>query len=162
MEPNIEKTTKRATETIKTRRYRFTKRNPQSQKAIFKIDRGNVEQVIQLSFPHQTELKSIDIPKEKNPNLHVIKFSNLKIACYINTPSYQMQKEKVEQVNQLLKEIGIQRKVTELTSKRDYKFEKGFIYDSDGNYSGNFSIADLKNLYSDLGAFLKVLKVKNP
>lgn len=152
---------KRATETIKTRKYRFTKKNPKTQKAIFKLDRGNVEQIISLSFPAKTELKSVEIPKEKNPNLKIIKFANLKIACYINTPLFQMNKEKKQQANDLLKELGIEKKVEDLALKRNYDFEKGFIYDLDGNYSGNFSIYDLKNLYSEIGTFLKDLKPQN-
>jgi hypothetical protein len=151
---------KRATETIKTRRYRYTKKNPKSQKAIFELDRGNVKQIIQLSFPNATEIKSVEIPKEKNPNLKIIKFGNLKIAIYVNTPTFQMNEKKKQELNEMLKELGIQKKIDDLAFKRNYSFEKGYIYDLDGNYSGTFRLNDLKMLYSDLGAFFKALKIE--
>lgn len=150
---------KRATETIKTRQYRYTKKNPKAQKAIFKIDRGNVEQIISLTFPKQTQLKSIEIPKEKNPNLVMLHLGSLKIACYINTPLFQMNKEKKTQINKLFKECGISKKVENLALSRKYQFEKGLLYDSDGNFSGTFLLHDLKNLYSEIGRFIKDIEV---
>jgi hypothetical protein len=126
---------KRATETIKTRKYRFTKKNPKTQKAIFKLDRGNVEQIISLSFPSNTQLKSVEIPKEKNPNLITLHLGDLKIAVYVSTP--------------------IKRDVKGRFIKK-LVFDKGFIYDSDGNYSGKCYLHDLRNLHLEIEALFRL------
>jgi hypothetical protein len=148
---------KRATETIKTRHYRYTKKNPQAQKAIFKLDKGNVQQIISLSFPNKTEIKSVEIPKEKNPNLFTMHLGRTKIACYLTS---EINREKIDNINKILKENSISLNLDVLSFKGKKEFEKGFIYDLDGNWSDSFKIADLKQLYSELGAFFKVVKTE--
>lgn len=72
----------RATKTTHTRRYRYTKKNPRSQIATFKIDRGNVEQVISLFFPQNSQFSDFEIPKEKNPDLITFNIGNTRFAYY--------------------------------------------------------------------------------
>lgn len=70
------------TEIIKTRRYRLTKKRPRSQKAIFKLDRGKVEQTITLFFPPSTQVRSHENQKEPNPNLFRINFGQISLIYY--------------------------------------------------------------------------------
>lgn len=159
--PKKTKKNNRATETIKTRKYRYTKKNPKSQKAIFKLDRGNVEQIISLTFPAQTELKSVAIPKEKNPNLKVMRLNRMKLACYVNFPNVTVPQIDIKDAkifDELAKKNGVKVTFYKSNLKGKIGFEKGFVYDSDGNFSESFSLNDLKELYSEIGAFLKLLK----
>jgi len=76
---------KRATKITKTRHYRVTKKNPQSQKLILKIDRGAIEQTISLFFPPNTEVKDHESTKEPNPNLIRINFGQTSLIFYLDT-----------------------------------------------------------------------------
>jgi hypothetical protein len=77
---NLKGKSKRITKTTKTRHYRYSKINPQNAIATFKIDRGNVEQIIQLHCPTGTTLTNNEIPKEKNPNLTSFYFGNMRFT----------------------------------------------------------------------------------
>jgi hypothetical protein len=46
------------------------------------MDRGSTEELITLVFPETTRFNSVEIPKEKNPNLITLHFANLKFAYY--------------------------------------------------------------------------------
>jgi hypothetical protein len=78
-------TESRSTKTTKTRRYRYTKKRPRSQKAMFIMDRGNVEQQITLFFPHNTEIQDHEHKKQPNPDLVRINLGEISLVFYKST-----------------------------------------------------------------------------
>lgn len=78
------KSQKRATKVTRTRPYHLTKRHPRSQKAIFLLDRGNVEQQITLHFPNKTEIKDVEKSKESNPMLRSIHIGSACLIWYLD------------------------------------------------------------------------------
>jgi hypothetical protein len=121
------------TKVTKTRRYRITKKNPRRARAIFKIDKGNVEQQTSIIYPKGVEIVDVEIPKEKNENLRTVHFSKMKICVYLE-----------EKIN--------------VCSNKKRKLEKGYIYDSDGIFFSSFRLNDIKMLYHDIGAIMKEIK----
>jgi hypothetical protein len=75
--------TKKATKTVKTRPYRITKKHPKRPKVVMTMDLGRVEQQIALTFPENSKIIDVEIPKERNPNLITFRISNLKFAWYL-------------------------------------------------------------------------------
>lgn len=70
--------------TKKLRKYRIDKRTSKRTVATIRVDKGQVEEVTQISFPHSAEVTSHQVPKEKNPNLTTINFGNIKVCWYLN------------------------------------------------------------------------------
>jgi len=70
--------------TKKLRKYRIDKRIPRRTLTTIRVDKGSVEEVLQISYPHSAEVTSHEIPKEKNPNLITINFGNIKVCWYLN------------------------------------------------------------------------------
>ena len=77
------KTQKRAIKITRTRRYRETKKRAYRPKAIFILDKGNVEQRISLSFPEKTREVNVEIPKEYNPEARSFWVGDLRFYYYI-------------------------------------------------------------------------------
>jgi hypothetical protein len=76
---------KRATKVTRTRPYHLRKKHPRSQKAIFLLDRGNVEQQISLFFPPNTEIRDHEHTKEPNPDLVRINIGEISLVYYKST-----------------------------------------------------------------------------
>jgi len=47
------------------------------------MDLGNVEQQISLIMPPNAKIVNVEVPKEKNPDLMTIYFSNIKVCYYM-------------------------------------------------------------------------------
>jgi hypothetical protein len=75
----------RISKITKTRRYRLTKKNPRRAIASINLDLGNVEQQIAVSFPQNSQIINVEIPKEKNPELRTIYLGNVKLAWYLDS-----------------------------------------------------------------------------
>jgi hypothetical protein len=72
----------RTTKITRTRRYRVTKKNPRHPRVIMKLDRGNVEQQITLTFPEKTRFHDVEMPKEHNPDLMSLRLGDMKLVWY--------------------------------------------------------------------------------
>jgi len=74
---------KRATATIKHRRYRADKRHPKKLKIVLTEDLGKIEQIQQFYFEENKQVRSHK--KQKNPNLVYLLKSPIKIVHYVNS-----------------------------------------------------------------------------
>lgn len=75
-------TAKRATKITQTRQYKTTKRRARRPRAIFKLDKGNVEQTITLVFPENSRYSNMETPSEANPSLTSFNIGNVRLSFY--------------------------------------------------------------------------------